>query len=348
MNYTFSDGVRTVLAMAKEEVVRLQHDYLGTEHILLALLIADEEPGTVLLRNLGVDFGRVQRRVEEAAHRGKATIALGEYPYTTRAKKALELSMSEAGLLSESTVGTEHLLLGLLYEGKGIAAEVLGQHGVTLELARQAVSRLRKNPALPASEPPVRVHETIPPVAIPEKLAPPAEAPARQRNPPNAAVPKAQILAETHTGQAIFISYRRGDEAGYVAGRIHDRLVAEFGESAVFKDFDSIPLGVDFKLHLEEAVEKCSVFLAVISPSWHEKLQHARDFVRIEVEAALRRDIPIIPLFVLRATMPDDEQLPPALHPLIYRNGTEIRPDPDFTNDMRRLVAAIRRLVDGK
>lgn len=152
---------------------------------------------------------------------------------------------------------------------------------------------------------------------------------------------------ESHTEQAIFISYRRGDEAGYVAGRIYDRLVAEFGDSAVFKDFDSIPLGVDFKLHLEEAVAKCSVFLAVISPSWHEKLQHARDFVRIEVEAALRRDIPIIPLFVLRATMPDDEQLPPALHPLIYRNGTEIRPDPDFTNDMRRLVSAIRRLVDG-
>lgn len=92
MNYNFTDGVRKILAMAREEVVRLQHDYVGTEHILLALLIADEEPGSVLLRNLGVDFGRVQRMVETTVHRGKATIALGEYPYTTRAKNVLELN----------------------------------------------------------------------------------------------------------------------------------------------------------------------------------------------------------------------------------------------------------------
>jgi ATP-dependent Clp protease ATP-binding subunit ClpC len=142
MNYNFTDRVRKVLAMAREEAIRLQHDYVGTEHILLGLIREGEGVAAAVLTNLTVDLDQVQQRVEESVRRGKATIALGELPYTSRAKKVLEFAMAEARELSHSYVGTEHLLLGLLREEKGIAAEVLGQLGVTLEDARRETLKL--------------------------------------------------------------------------------------------------------------------------------------------------------------------------------------------------------------
>jgi hypothetical protein len=346
MNFNFSDGARLVLRMAREEAIGLQHDYVGTEHILLGLIRERGGAGKIVLERLGLDLDEVRVDVEKSLRRGKATIALGELPYTSRAKKVLELSMTEARELSHVDIGTEHLLLGLLREEKGVAADVLNTFGVSLEIARKAMLGLRAGGLISDSppSPPVLARPVLRRVGgLRGNTVTFAYAPEDHKPAPRPLVESQS--ADTRVPAAIFISYRRGDESGYVAGRIYDRLAGEFGEPAVFKDFDSIPLGVDFKQHLEEAVARCSVFLAVISPGWHERLQNERDFVRIEVEAALRRDIPIIPLFVLRATMPEDDRLPPSLHPLLYRNGTEIRPDPDFTNDMRRLVSAIRRLV---
>ncbi|CAN5722528.1 ATP-dependent Clp protease ATP-binding subunit [soil metagenome] len=142
MNYNFTDRVRKVLAMAREEAIRLQHDYVGTEHILLGLIREGEGVAAAVLTNLTVDLEQVQERIEESVRRGKATIALGELPYTSRAKKVLEFAMAEARELNHSYVGTEHLLLGLLREEKGIAAEVLNQLGVTLEEARRQTLKL--------------------------------------------------------------------------------------------------------------------------------------------------------------------------------------------------------------
>jgi ATP-dependent Clp protease ATP-binding subunit ClpC len=142
MNYNFTDRVRKVLAMAREEAIRLQHDYVGTEHILLGLIREGEGVAAAVLTNLSVDLEQVQERIEESVRRGKATIALGELPYTSRAKKVLEFAMAEARELNHSYVGTEHLLLGLLREEKGIAAEVLNQLGVTLEEARGQTLKL--------------------------------------------------------------------------------------------------------------------------------------------------------------------------------------------------------------
>jgi ATP-dependent Clp protease ATP-binding subunit ClpC len=136
MNYNFTDRVRKVLAMAREEAIRLQHDYVGTEHILLGLIREGEGVAAAVLTNLNVDLEQIHERVEESVRKGKATIALGELPYTSRAKKVLEFAMSEARDFSHSYVGTEHLLLGLLREEKGIAAQVLNSLGVTLEEAR--------------------------------------------------------------------------------------------------------------------------------------------------------------------------------------------------------------------
>lgn len=177
--------------------------------------------------------------------------------------------------------------------------------------------------------------------AVSEALAPAAA-------PPPVPTPAETAPEEPRATSSIFISYHRADDTGHVTGRIYDRLVSEFGRGVVFKDVDSIPLGVDFKRHLDEAVGKCAVFLAVVSTSWRERLQNPRDFVRIELEAALRRSIPIIPLFVQNTTMPAEEDLPPSLQPLVYRNGAPIRPDPDFNHDMGRLARAIRAVLDGR
>ena len=142
MNYNFTDRVRKVLAMAREEAIRLQHDYVGTEHILLGLIREGEGVAAAVLMNLNVDLEQIHERIEESVKKGKATIALGELPYTSRAKKVLEYAMAEARELNHSYVGTEHLLLGLLREEKGIAAQVLNSLGLSLEDARGETLKL--------------------------------------------------------------------------------------------------------------------------------------------------------------------------------------------------------------
>ena len=141
--YNFTDRVRKVLQMAREEAARLHHEYVGTEHILLGLIREGEGVAAAVLTNLGVDLEDIQQKIEETVKKGKAAAATGpELPYTSRAKKVLELAMMEARELSHSYVGTEHLLLGLLREEKGIAAQVLTDAGVTLEQARAETLRL--------------------------------------------------------------------------------------------------------------------------------------------------------------------------------------------------------------
>ncbi len=160
-----------------------------------------------------------------------------------------------------------------------------------------------------------------------------------------AAVPAKE---EAHVQRNVFISYRR-DDSPDVTGRIYDRLVQHYGKDSIFKDVDSIPFGVDFRKHLHEMVGKCDVVLAVIGDGWltasaspgSRRLDDQADFVRIELEAALQRDIRIVPLLVKDAAMPKDEDLPPTLKELAYRNGIAIRHDPDFHVDMDRLMKSL-------
>ena len=141
--YNFTDRVRKVLQMAREEAARLHHEYVGTEHILLGLIREGEGVAAAVLTNLNVDLDDIQQKIEETVKKGKATSAPGpDLPYTSRAKKVLELAMTEARELNHSYVGTEHLLLGLLREEKGIAAQVLTDAGVTLEQSRAETLRL--------------------------------------------------------------------------------------------------------------------------------------------------------------------------------------------------------------
>jgi ATP-dependent Clp protease ATP-binding subunit ClpC len=141
--YNFTERVRKVLAMAREEAARLHHEYVGTEHILLGLIREGEGVAATVLQNLSVELDDVQQKIEETVKKGKAAQATGpDLPYTSRAKKVLELAMSEARELNHSYVGTEHLLLGLLREEKGIAAQVLTDTGVNLEAARAETLRI--------------------------------------------------------------------------------------------------------------------------------------------------------------------------------------------------------------
>ena len=144
----------------------------------------------------------------------------------------------------------------------------------------------------------------------------------------------------------IFVCHRREDTAD-VAGRIFDRLVMNYGDQQILKHLDSIPLGVDFREYLGRMVGECDVLLAVIGPRWLDaegdtsRLDDPRDFVRIEIESALTREIPVVPLFVGGASMPWEEDVPESIRPFVYRNGVPVRPDPDFHGDMDRVIAGL-------
>lgn len=152
----------------------------------------------------------------------------------------------------------------------------------------------------------------------------------------------------------IFLSYRRSDSQD-VAGRIFDRLAEKFSRFAVFKDVDSIPLGVHFPSHLEQVLDNSDVVLVLIGPTWLTsrdeagavRLENAQDYVRTEIETGLRLGKPTVPVTVSNASMPAPTRLPASLRPLAERNGQPVRPDPDFHRDMDRLIHYLVPLVQG-
>jgi hypothetical protein len=149
----------------------------------------------------------------------------------------------------------------------------------------------------------------------------------------------------------IFISYRRSDSQD-VTGRIYDRLVSKFSPKQVYKDVDTIPLGVSFPAHLRQLLSKANVVLVIIGPSWvsatdedgGRRLDDPNDFVRLEIEQALRADMPVIPVLVSNAKMPKATELPASLRSLASRNGMEIGADPNFNRDIGRLFSGLDHL----
>jgi ATP-dependent Clp protease ATP-binding subunit ClpC len=131
----FTERARKVLTLAQEEAQRFQHNYIGTEHLLLGLVREGEGVAAKVLTNLGVQLSDVRRAVEFIIGRGDRIVE-GEIGLTPRAKKVIELAVDEAKLLKHQYIGTEHLLLGLVREGGGIAAGVLESMGVKLEQVR--------------------------------------------------------------------------------------------------------------------------------------------------------------------------------------------------------------------
>jgi ATP-dependent Clp protease ATP-binding subunit ClpC len=138
----FTERARKVILLAKEEAKRFNHDYIGTEHILLGLVREGEGVAAVVLQKIGLSLQQIRLEIEKIVKPGPATVISGDIPFTPKAKKAIELSGEEARSLGHNYIGTEHLLLGLIREGEGVASQVLLNLGVDLERARQEVIEL--------------------------------------------------------------------------------------------------------------------------------------------------------------------------------------------------------------
>ncbi len=136
----FNEQARDVMKLAQEEARSFQHNYIGTEHLLLGLVHQEKSVAAQGLVSLGVDLSRVRKEVEHIIGHGDRAVP-DEISLTPRAKKAIEFAVDEARRLNHDYVGTEHLLLGLLREGEGIAAGVLEQLGVDLRNARMQIAR---------------------------------------------------------------------------------------------------------------------------------------------------------------------------------------------------------------
>ena len=135
----FTDRAKKVMNLARQEAQRFNHEYLGTEHILLGLVQEGSGVAANVLKNMGIDLNKIRMEVEKIVKTGPSMVTMGQLPFTPRAKKVLELSMEEAGNLGHNYIGTEHLLLGLIKENEGIAAQVMLNLGIKLEDVREEV-----------------------------------------------------------------------------------------------------------------------------------------------------------------------------------------------------------------
>ncbi|GIH28288.1 hypothetical protein Aph01nite_65980 [Acrocarpospora phusangensis] len=134
----FTDRSRRVVVLAQEEARLLNHNYIGTEHILLGLVREEEGVAAQALRDCGIDLAGLRDKVQETIGVGKNQ-PMGHIPFTPRAKKVLELSLREALHLNHNYIGTEHILLGLIREGEGVAATVLHEQGAFLHQVRERI-----------------------------------------------------------------------------------------------------------------------------------------------------------------------------------------------------------------
>jgi hypothetical protein len=149
----------------------------------------------------------------------------------------------------------------------------------------------------------------------------------------------------------IFVSYRRAD-SDVIAGRIRDRLARAYGNNSVFMDIDNIPFGVDFRTHIQEALAHGGVLIAVIGPHWlgrddagRSRLDDESDPVRLELEGALRKKMPVVPVLVQGATMPKPGDLPTTLRDLAFYNAANVDSGRDFHPHVDRLLRSINQLV---
>lgn len=140
----FTDRARKVMQLANQAAQKLNHEYIGTEHILLGLCQERVNVAARILEFCGVQLYQVEAEIDKIVQKGPDTLTLGKLPQTARAKKVIEFSIEEARNLGHNYVGTEHLLLGLLREGEGIAAQVLVNLGVPLDKARSHLQTVQK------------------------------------------------------------------------------------------------------------------------------------------------------------------------------------------------------------
>ena len=164
----FTDRARKVMALANQEALRLGHEYIGTEHILLGLVKEGSGVGASVLRNLGVDLHQVRREVIKLVREGPGQPSLAKLPQTPRAKRVIEHAIAEARQLNHNYVGTEHMLLALLSEWEGVAAQVLRNLNVSLDAVRKEVVNLLGVGRAPSPPPPAAVNVPAELADVPE------------------------------------------------------------------------------------------------------------------------------------------------------------------------------------
>jgi ATP-dependent Clp protease ATP-binding subunit ClpA len=157
----FTDRARKIMGLARQEANRFNHEYIGTEHILLGLLLEGSGTASLALKSFNISSDGIKHEIEKIVQSGPSMVTTGQLPFTPRARKVLELSVEEAANLGHNYVGTEHLLLGLIHENEGVGAQVLMNFGLRLKDVRQRVLELldpdqppkKEEPGMPAGKP---------------------------------------------------------------------------------------------------------------------------------------------------------------------------------------------------
>jgi hypothetical protein len=152
----------------------------------------------------------------------------------------------------------------------------------------------------------------------------------------------------------IVISYRR-DDSEAITGRIFDRLTQTFGKEAIFRDIDSIPAGTDFREYIGSILRQSELLVVIVGPRWlgrtrsnRSRIDDPTDLVRVEVETALEADLPVIPVLVGNARMPDTARLPESLRPFAFRNAIKVDSGQDFDDHVNRLIRSINGTLSSK
>lgn len=152
MDSNFSNRVQDVIRLSREEAIRLGHDYIGTEHLLLGIIREGEGIAVKIFKNLGKDVGKIKKTIEDTVRQSGATLTVGNIPLTKQAEKVLKITYLEAKIFKSDVIGTEHLLLSILREDDNLASQILQQFGITYEIVKEELSNILSGKSTPQQQ----------------------------------------------------------------------------------------------------------------------------------------------------------------------------------------------------
>jgi ATP-dependent Clp protease ATP-binding subunit ClpC len=152
MDSNFSNRVQDVIRLSREESIRLGHDYIGTEHLLLGIIREGEGIAIKIFRNLGKDVNKIKKTIEDTVRQSGATLTVGNIPLTKQAEKVLKITYLEAKIFKSDVIGTEHLLLSILREDDNLASQILQQFGITYEVVKEELSNILSGKSSPQQQ----------------------------------------------------------------------------------------------------------------------------------------------------------------------------------------------------
>ncbi|MCI0449143.1 MAG: ATP-dependent Clp protease ATP-binding subunit, partial [Chlorobi bacterium] len=152
MDSNFSNRVQDVIRLSREEAIRLGHDYIGTEHLLLGIIREGEGIAIKIFKNLGKDVSKIKRVIEDTVRQSGATLTVGNIPLTKQAEKVLKITYLEAKIFKSDVIGTEHLLLSILREDDNLASQILQQFGITYEVVKEELSNILSGKSTPSQQ----------------------------------------------------------------------------------------------------------------------------------------------------------------------------------------------------